>query len=124
MYRKGTDRAIRRASASAGNKKMTDTVMNPIDDELSRAIHNSARHAVSNNICKNDLGAKISALFDQAFEEAAHMERKRVLDTTRQNDPLGLCRMRSSESDQHGRCYRCGSGVGEPCGDNRIDLRP
>src|ERR1700674_3371114 len=94
---------------------MTDTVMNPVDDELSKATKNSARRAVSNNISKNDFVAKMSGVAAQAFNEALHIENKRVLDTTRQINPQGVCRARSDDSDQHGRCFRCGSETGEAC---------
>ena len=72
-------------------------------------------HAVSNNISKNDFVAKMSGVAAQAFNEALHIENKRVLDTTRQINPQGLCRARSDDSDQHGRCFRCGSETGEAC---------
>jgi hypothetical protein len=98
---------------------MTDTALNPVDDELGKAMQNSARRAVSNNIGKNDFVAKMSGVAAQHFDRALHTENKRVLDITPQNNPLELCRISSAESDMHGRCRRCGSGAGEPCGDPR-----
>jgi hypothetical protein len=35
----------------------------------------------------------------------------------REFNPNASCRLSSAESDMRGRCLRCGSGVGELCGD-------
>jgi hypothetical protein len=97
---------------------MTDTPLHPITEELRIAISNSAWFAVNNNISKDELVAKVLGAVRQAFDEQLH--NARVLDASRPNIPQASCRVLSHESDQRGRCLRCGTGVGEPCGEEVV----
>jgi hypothetical protein len=70
------------------------------------------------NICnKAVFVANVSGTANQSFDEAVHIDRKLALDASRPKNPQALCRVRSSESDQRGRCLRYGSEVGESCPD-------